>query len=90
MPTILHGQGDDVRGKFAVLIGDLYIFDIGVHPGNGGNPGFNSYDLDSRLRMVFYPAVIGWIAMGTWIASLRIRTHLLTEKLEELEDEQNS
>jgi hypothetical protein len=40
--------------------------------------------------MVFYPAVIGWIAMGTWIASLLVRTHLLTEKLEELEDEQNS
>jgi heme exporter protein C len=61
-----------------------------MHPGSGGNPGFNMYDLDSKMRMVFYPAVIGWIAMGTWIASLLVRTHLLTEKLEELEDEQNS
>ena len=24
-----------------------------LHPGNGGNPGFNKYDLDSNMRMVF-------------------------------------
>jgi len=45
-----------------------------LHPGNGGNPGFNQYDLDSHMRMVFYPAVIGWILLCTWIASLAIRT----------------
>jgi heme exporter protein C len=44
-----------------------------LHPGNGGNPGFNAYDLDSRLRIVFYPAVAGWIMLAFWIASLRIR-----------------
>jgi heme exporter protein C len=41
-----------------------------LHPGNGGNPGFNSYDLDSRLRLVFYPAVLGWIIIGFWIADI--------------------
>jgi heme exporter protein C len=78
---------------FAAMIPLIFIIPrmtSSMHPGSGGNPGFNMYDLDSKMRMVFYPAVIGWIAMGTWIASLRIRTHLLTEKLEELEDEQNS
>src|SRR6185436_16750754 len=35
-----------------------------MHPGSGGNPGFNMYDLDSRMRMVFYPAVTGWILLG--------------------------
>jgi heme exporter protein C len=44
-----------------------------LHPGNGGNPGFNSYDLDSRLRLVFYPAVLGWVFIGFWIADLQIR-----------------
>ena len=44
-----------------------------LHPGNGGNPGFNAYDLDSRLRLVFYPAVIGWTMLGVWIATLRVR-----------------
>ncbi|MET3113994.1 heme exporter protein C [Pedobacter sp. CG_S7] len=47
-----------------------------LHPGNGGNPGFNSYDLDSRMRMVFYPACLGWILIGYWIYTIlyRIRT----------------
>ncbi len=44
-----------------------------LHPGNGGNPGFNVYDLDSHMRMVFYPAVIGWVLLSAWIATLSIR-----------------
>ncbi len=44
-----------------------------LHPGNGGNPGFSAYDLDSSLRTVFYPAVIGWTLIGVWFATLRIR-----------------
>jgi len=44
-----------------------------LHPGNGGNPGFNSYDLDSRMRMVFYPACLGWIIIGYWIYTLLFR-----------------
>jgi len=58
-----------------------------MHPGSGGNPGFNMYDLDSRMRMVFYPAVLGWILLGCWIATLRIRMKLTEEKIAELEDE---
>lgn len=50
-----------------------------MHPGNGGNPGFNMYDLDSRMRMVFYPAVIGWILAGIWISSLGIRRRHLED-----------
>ncbi len=52
-----------------------------MHPGNGGNPGFNMYDLDSRMRLVFYPACIGWILLGIWIASLRIRMKNVEEIL---------
>ncbi len=44
-----------------------------MHPGNGGNPGFNYYDLDSKLRLIFYPAIIGWTLMGVWLASIKIR-----------------
>jgi len=44
---------------FVVLIFILPRLTASLHPGNGGNPGFNSYDLDSKLRLVFYPAVIG-------------------------------
>ncbi len=57
-----------------------------MHPGSGGNPGFNMYDLDSRMRMVFYPAVTGWILLGCWIATLRIRMKLVEEKIAQSED----
>ncbi len=58
-----------------------------MHPGSGGNPGFNMYDLDSKMRMVFYPAVIGWILLGVWITSLRIRMRIAEEKIIESENE---
>lgn len=51
-----------------------------LHPGKGGNPGFKSYDLDKNMRMVFYPAVIGWSLLGTWIMTLRVRLKLIEQK----------
>lgn len=77
---------------FASMIPLIFIIPrmtSSMHPGSGGNPGFNMYDLDSNMRLVFYPAVIGWILLGGWIATLRIRTKLIEEKLFELEDEKN-
>jgi heme exporter protein C len=58
-----------------------------LHPGSGGNPGFNMYDLDSRMRLVLYPAIIGWFVIGFWIASIRIRYKNIYEKFSDLEDE---
>jgi heme exporter protein C len=52
-----------------------------LHPGNGGNPGFNSYDLDSSMRLVFYPAVLAWILVGVWIANLKFRLRLIENNL---------
>jgi heme exporter protein C len=54
-----------------------------LHPGNGGNPGFNAYDLDSKLRMVFYPAVIGWTLLGSWISTIRVRLRRIERKFED-------
>jgi heme exporter protein C len=51
-----------------------------LHPGNGGNPAFAKYDLDSNMRMVFYPAVIGWFLLGLWMATLKIRTSLIQHR----------
>lgn len=48
-----------------------------LHPGEDGNPAFSSYDLDSHLRMVFYPACAGWIMTGIWIYQLRYRIEQL-------------
>lgn len=55
-----------------------------LHPGNGGNPGFSTYDLDANMRKVFYPAVIGWTLLGVWIMKLKINIR----KLQHLNDEQ--
>ena len=44
-----------------------------MHPGSGGNPGFNAYDLDSSMRVVFYPAVLAWTFVGIWISMLAFR-----------------
>lgn len=52
-----------------------------LHPGNGGNPAFKTYDLDNTMRLVFYPAVLGWILLGLWLASLRIRMRNIQHKL---------
>ena len=51
-----------------------------LHQGNGGNPAFSSYDLDSNMRLVFYPAVIGWIMMGLWLSDLSYRIAKLRYK----------
>ena len=75
---------------FAAMIPLIFIIPrltSSVHPGSGGNPGFNMYDLDSRMRLVFYPAVAGWFLLGFWIANLRIRAHALEEKIYEAENE---
>ena len=53
-----------------------------LHPGNGGNPGFNAYDLDSNLRKVFYTAVMGWTLLGYWMGTIAVRLSLVKQKIE--------
>ena len=72
---------------FAMLFPSIWIIPrmVGsLHPGapgsESGNPALNFNDIDSRLRMVFYPAVIGWTLLGVWIATLKIRIELLSDK----------
>jgi heme exporter protein C len=53
-----------------------------LHPGNGGNPGFGGYDLNDNMKLVFYPAIIGWTLLGWWITTLQIRINKIKEQLE--------
>lgn len=57
-----------------------------LHPGNGGNPAFSQYDLDSSLRAVFYPAVTGWVLLGVWAYTLHLRTARLISIADEAND----
>ena len=55
-----------------------------LHPGGQGvegNPGMGGgKDLDPVMRMVFWPAVVGWTLLGVWITTLRIRLEQFKEK----------
>ena len=73
---------------FAAMIPLIFIIPrltSSMHPGSGGNPGFNMYDLDSKMRLVFYPAVIGWFLIGVWIVSLRVKMRELEEEILDIE-----
>ncbi|TDB68187.1 cytochrome c biogenesis protein CcsA [Arundinibacter roseus] len=68
---------------FAVFVPLIFVLPRltdSLHPGNGGNPAFSSYDLDNQMRLVFYPASIGWILLGLWITQLRYRLKAVHRK----------
>ncbi|HUM48219.1 MAG TPA: cytochrome c biogenesis protein CcsA, partial [Chitinophagales bacterium] len=69
---------------YAIFIPTIFIvprLTDSLHPGNGGNPGFSAYDLDGGMRLVFYPAVIGWTLLGVWIMTLSARIRTMEVKL---------
>jgi heme exporter protein C len=70
---------------FAMLFPAIWIIPRilpSLHPGgDSGNPALDTKDIDNRMRLVFYPAVIGWTLLGVWIATLKIRVSLLKEKM---------
>ncbi|SFQ08580.1 cytochrome c biogenesis protein [Parafilimonas terrae] len=72
---------------FAMLFPTIWILPRlteSLHPGgqgSEGNPALNGSDLAPQMRLVFWPAVIGWTLLGVWITTLRIRLQLYKEKL---------
>jgi len=52
-----------------------------LHPGNGGNPAFSKYDLNNNMRIVFYPAVLGWILFSIWLLEIKLRIKTLQQHL---------
>ena len=52
-----------------------------LHPGSTGNPAFGSQDLDNTMRMVFYPAILGFTGIGFWLALLRVRMKRIEDKM---------
>ncbi len=89
--TILRGSIDErslrarvsaVYNIFAFML--LVIFlgilprlaDSSLHPGKGGNSSTMG-DLDPMMRLVFYPAAIGWIIVAFWILEIRKRKKII-------------
>ena len=93
---VLRGSVDDPEKRlrlsatyniFAFVLMLVFIMVLprltdSLHPGNGGNPAFGAYDLDNTMRLVFYPAVVGWILVGFWMARLRARLENLRQPLD--------
>ena len=72
---------------FAFLFPSIWIIPRllpSLHPGGEGgtqgNPALDFKDLAPQMRLVFYPAIIGWTLLGVWITTLKIRLRLLNEK----------
>ncbi|MCF8256052.1 MAG: cytochrome c biogenesis protein CcsA [Flavobacteriales bacterium] len=65
---------------FMVFIMVLPRLTDSLHPGNGGNPGFGGYDLNYNMKLVFYPAIIGWTLLGVWLLNVRVRLLNLIEE----------
>jgi len=62
--------------SFAAMVPLIFIIPRlldGLHPGNGGNPALGGEDLDSTLRLIFYPAIIAYTLLGVWLASMLFR-----------------
>jgi heme exporter protein C len=68
---------------YAMLFPSIWILHRmlpSLHPGREGNPALNFNDIDNNMRLVFYPAVIGWTLLGVWIATLKIRLVIFKEQ----------
>ena len=68
---------------FAFLFPSIWIIPRlleSLHPGGEGNPALNPKDTDARMRMVLYPAILGWTLLGVWITGLKARMAFLKEK----------
>jgi heme exporter protein C len=71
--------------SYAVFIPLIFVLPRltdSLHPGNGGNPGLSPMDTNNQMRMVFYPAIIGFTLLGVWITTLRIRIKHINRILE--------
>ena len=67
---------------FAALIPLVFVIPRltdSLHPGNGGNPALGGEDMENTLRMVFYPAIIGFTLLGLWMSSILIRYESLKD-----------
>ncbi|MBW6489628.1 MAG: cytochrome c biogenesis protein CcsA [Lentimicrobium sp.] len=82
--TAMRARISAVYNIFAFML--LVIFlgvlprlaESSLHPGKGGNSS-TMEGLDVSMRMVFYPAGIGWILIGFWLLQLYMRKRALIQ-----------
>lgn len=85
---IARARVSSVFNIFAFIMMILFImvfprmFDS-LHPGNGGNPAFGKYDMDNNMRLVFYPAIIGWICFSGWLLNIFNRISIIKSRIDD-------
>jgi len=52
-----------------------------LHPGKGGSP-MTVTNLDFTMRLVFYPAIAGWIIVGYWLTGIRVKMANIRQHLD--------
>lgn len=95
---VLRGSIDDTHKRakvaavfniFAFILWIVFVMVLprmsssSIHPGQDGAPVM-ALNLSATTRIVFYPAMAGWILLGFWIMNLRIRIRRLSSKNDEL------
>jgi heme exporter protein C len=65
---------------FSVLIPLIFILprmSDSLHPGSGNNPTFRLFDTSHNMKLVIYTSITGFIVLGWWFTSLRLRLRTL-------------
>lgn len=53
-----------------------------IHPGKDSPPVLPMH-LDPSMRLIFYPAVLGWVLLGVWIYQIRVRIRLIKHQIQQ-------
>ena len=78
-----------VYNVFAFVLYFLFIMILprtassSIHPGLDGNPALATGDLAPEMRIVFFPAMVGWMILAYWIFRLLSRAGHLEGKIAE-------
>lgn len=56
-----------------------------LHPGAEGNPAFSQMDIAPQMRWVFYAAAVGFLALGWWLYTQRVRARVAELRVEDAE-----
>lgn len=55
-----------------------------LHPGAEGNPAFSEMDIASDMRWIFYLAAVGFLLLGWWLYTQRVRAKVAALRVEAL------
>lgn len=84
--TVVRGKISAVYNIFAFTTMPFLLYVLprqlhSLHPGAEGNPAFSDIT-DPQMRLVFYPAIIGFMGVSWLLYTQRVRYRLLKNRLE--------